>query len=228
MAGVNHSRRRGRPKRGDGGPELSKGRILAAAADAFARDGYGGARVNDIARRAKTNKRMLYHYFGGKEGLYTAVLEHAYAAFRTAERKLRIDNLPPEEGLRRLVEFTFDYCSENPRFIALLNNENLYRGRHVRGSKQVRALYPPLIESIRKLLARGRASGRFRDGVDPLRLYISIASLGYFYFSNLHTLSAAFDRDFSAPGERRAQRRHVVDLVLASLRLDTAPQAVKK
>jgi TetR/AcrR family transcriptional regulator len=171
---------------------------------------------------------MLYHYFGGKEGLYTAVLEDAYAAFRAEERKLSIDDLMPEHGLRRLVEFTFDYCSENPRFIALLNNENLYRGRHVRESGQVRALYPPLIESIRKLLARGRETRRFRNGIDPLRLYISIAALGYFYFSNLHTLSAAFDRDFSAPAERRAQRRHVVDLVLASLRLDTAPRAGRK
>lgn len=228
MAGVNRSRRRGRPRRGDGGPELSKLRILRAAADAFARDGFGGARINEIARSAGTNKRMLYHYFGGKEGLYTAVLEAAYAAFRAAERKLSIDDLPPDRGLRRLVEFTFDYCAENPQFIALLNNANLYRGRHVRNSSQVRTLYPPLIDSIRRLLARGRAAGTFRNGVDPLRLYISIAALGYFYFSNLHTLSAALDRDLSAAVERRAQRRHVVDLVLQSLRLDRRAQAAEK
>jgi TetR/AcrR family transcriptional regulator len=227
MAGVNRSRRRGRPRRGDGGPELSKRRILTAAADAFARDGFGGARINEIARRAGTNKRMLYHYFGGKEGLYTAVLEAAYAAFRAAERKLSIDNLSPERGLRRLIEFTFDYCAENPEFIALLNNANLYRGRHVRSS-QVRALYPPLIDSIRRLLARGRSAGTFRNGVDPLRLYISIAALGYFYFSNVHTLSAALDRDLSAAAERRAQRRHVVDLVLQSLRLDRRGAAARK
>jgi TetR/AcrR family transcriptional regulator len=228
MAGVNRSRRRGRPKRGDGGPELSKRRILEAAADAFARDGYGGARINAIARRAGTNKRMLYHYFGGKEGLYTAVLEATYAAFRAAERKLSIDDLPPERGLRRLIEFTFDYCAENPDFIALLNNANLYHGRHVRSSAQVRALYLPLIGSIRRLLARGRTNGTFRNGVDPLRLYISIAALGYFYFSNVHTLSAALDRDLSAISERRAQRRHVVDLVLHSLRLDRRATATEK
>lgn len=228
MAGVNHSRRRGRPRRGDGGPAVSKRRILVAATEAFARDGYGGARINDIARRASTNKRMLYHYFGGKEGLYAAVLENAYADFRAAERQLSIDDLSPETGLRRLVEFTFDYCAENPRFIALLNNENLYRGRHVRGSAQVRTLFPPLIESIRALLARGRAERRFRGGVDALRLYISIAALGYFYFSNLHTLSAVMNRDLSAPRERSAQRRHVVDLVLSALRLDRRAKPVKK
>jgi TetR/AcrR family transcriptional regulator len=227
MAGVNRSRRRGRPRRGDGGPELSKKSILTAAASAFASDGFGGARINEIARRAGTNKRMLYHYFGGKEGLYTAVLEAAYAAFRAAERKLSIEDLSPERGLRRLIEFTFDYCAENPDFIALLNNANLYRGRHVRAS-QVPALFPPLIDSIRRLLVRGRAAGTFRNGVDPLRLYISIAALGYFYFSNVHTLSAVLGRDLSAAAERRAQRRHVVDLVLQSLRLDRRAATARK
>ena len=108
------------------------------------------------------------------------MLEAAYAAFRAAERKLSIDNLSPERGLRRLIEFTFDYCAENPEFIALLNNANLL-SRPARALLQVRALYPPLIDSIRRLLARGRTAGTFRNGVDPLRLYISIAALGYFY-----------------------------------------------
>jgi TetR/AcrR family transcriptional regulator len=221
MAGVNRPRRRGRPKRGSGGPELSKPRILAAATAEFAGNGFGGARINEIARRAGTNKRMLYHYFGGKEGLYVAVLEEAYGAFRSAERKLSIDNLPPKTGMRRLMEFTFDYCAENPRFIALLNNENLYRGRHVRKSARVRALYSPLIDTIARLLKRGHKSGVFRNGIDPVRLYISVASLAYFYFSNVHTLSAAFGRRFAGAAERSAHRRHVVDLLLNALRLDS-------
>ena len=228
MAGVNRSRRRGRPRRGTGGPELSKPRILTAATAEFAENGFGGARINEIARRAGTNKRMLYHYFGGKDGLYVAVLEAAYGAFRTAERKLSIDDLPPDAAMRRLMEFTFDYCAGNPRFIALLNNENLYRGRHVRKSARVRALYSPLIETIARLLARGHEAGLFRNGIDPVRLYISVASLAYFYFSNMHTLSAAFGRRFSAPAERDAHRRHVVDLLLNSLRLDTGAAIARK
>jgi AcrR family transcriptional regulator len=220
MAGVNRSRRRGRPKRGTGGPELSKPRILAAATAEFAQNGFGGARINEIARRADTNKRMLYHYFGGKEGLYVAVLEAAYGAFRGAERKLSIDDLAPETGMRRLVEFTFDYCADNPRFIALLNNENLYRGRHVKKSPRVRELYSPLIDTVRRLLARGHTAGIFRNGVDPVRLYISVAALAYFYFSNVYTLSTALGRDFNAAAEREAHRRHVVDLVLSALRHD--------
>jgi TetR/AcrR family transcriptional regulator len=228
MAAVNRSRRRGRPKRGTGGPELSKPRILTAATAEFAQNGFGGARINEIARRADTNKRMLYHYFGGKEGLYVAVLEEAYGAFRAAERKLSIDDLAPDAGMRRLVEFTFDYCAENPRFIALLNNENLYRGRHVRKSARVRALYSPLIDSIAQLLKRGHETGAFRNGIDPMRLYISIAALAYFYFSNVHTLSAAFGRDFTAAAERAAHRRHVVDLLLNALRLDTTAAMARK
>jgi TetR/AcrR family transcriptional regulator len=228
MGGVNRSRRRGRPRRGTGGPELSKQRILDAATAEFAQNGFGGARINEIARRADTNKRMLYHYFGGKDGLYVAVLEDAYGAFRMAERKLSIDDLAPDEGVRRLVEFTFDYCAENPRFIALLNNENLYRGRHVRKSARVRSLYSPLIETIERLLERGSKDGTFRNGIDPVRFYISVASLAYFYFSNVHTLSAAFGRDFTAAAERKAQRRHVVDLVLSALRLDRGGRLARK
>jgi TetR/AcrR family transcriptional regulator len=228
MAGVNRSHRRGRPRRGTGGPELSKPRILNAATAEFAENGFGGARINEIARRAGTNKRMLYHYFGGKEGLYVAVLEAAYSAFRAAERKLSIDDLPPEAGMRRLMEFTFDYCARNPRFIALLNNENLYRGRHVRKSARVRALYSPLIETIAQLLARGHSAGLFRNGIDPVRLYISVASLAYFYFSNVYTLSTAFGRRFTASAERSAHRKHVVEMLLNSLRLDTNSTIAEK
>jgi TetR/AcrR family transcriptional regulator len=228
MTGVNRPRRRGRPKLGTGGPERSKLRILAAAASEFARNGFGGARINEIARRADTNKRMLYHYFGGKEELYGAVLEDAYAAFRAAERKLSIDDLPPQAAMRRLVEFTFDYCAGNPRFIALLNNENLYRGRHVKKSARVRELYSPLIDTVVLLLARGHEAGVFRNGIEPMRLYISIASLAYFYFSNVHTLSAVFGRKFAASAECSAYRRHVVDLVLNALRLDSGAATARK
>jgi TetR/AcrR family transcriptional regulator len=221
MPEVNRPRRRGRPPRGTGGPEARKQRILAAATAEFARHGTSGARINEIARRADTNKRMIYHYFGGKDGLYTAVLESTYGAFRAAERKLNIGDLPPERGMQRLVEFTFDYCAKNPTLIALLNDENLHRGRHIARSSQVRQLYSPLIETIEGLLERGARLRLFRNGIDPVRLYISIAALAYFYFSNIHTLSTVFGRDFRTAAQQRQHRRHVVDLVLGSLRLDS-------
>ena len=76
--------------------EQTRRRILDAAKAEFARKGLGGARVDEIAARSKSNKRMIYHYFGSKEKLFTAVLEMAYSDIRMAERKLKLDELAPE------------------------------------------------------------------------------------------------------------------------------------
>jgi hypothetical protein len=119
--------------------------------------------------------------------------------------------------MRALVEFTFDYFTHNPTFITLLNSENLHRARHLKESRRIRAMHSPLIALIDGVLARGVAAGEMRDGVDPMQLYISIAGLGYFYHSNIHTLSTIFARDFASEGERMKRRAHMVDVVLGYL-----------
>lgn len=198
--------------------EKSRERILRAATAEFARRGLGGARVERIAARAGANKRMLYYYFGNKEALFLAVLEAAYANIRNAERALRLEDTEPEVAIRRLVEFTWNYYFEHPEFITLLNSENLHRGRHIRRSKRVAAMHSPLVAMIRDVLRRGARTGRFRDGVDPVQLYISIAALGYFYISNRYTLSAIFRRELMSPRHRAERLRHMTDLVLGYLR----------
>src|SRR4029453_2197203 len=155
--------------------------ILAAATQEFARYGLGGARVDRIAARARTNKRMLYYYFGNKETLFLAVLEGVYARIRAAEKDLKLLDVAPTEGVRRLIEFTWDYYLAHPEFLTLLNSENLHRARHLKRSRGVGAMTPPLIETLAEVLARGRRRGDFRRGVDALQLYISIAALSYFY-----------------------------------------------
>ena len=192
--------------------------ILAAALVEFTGKGLDGARVDEIARRAGANKRMIYHYFGGKEDLFVAVLERTYADIRTAERELHLEDLDPAGAMRALVTFSFDYFQRNPHFIRLLNNENLHGARHVKGSARIRDLHPPLISMIAHILERGRASGTFRPGVDPVQLYISIAALGYFYFSNAATLSAIFGRDLLEHEAVEQRRRHAVEVVLSYLR----------
>ena len=97
-------------------PEATRRRILIAARQEFARKGLAGARVDLIARRAKANKQLLYHYFGGKDGLYLAVLEAAYGDIREAEAALELEHLDPVAALRRLVEFTWEYYLKNPDF----------------------------------------------------------------------------------------------------------------
>ena len=193
-------------------------KILEAAIEEFARFGLGGARVDRIARRAGANKRMLYYYFGDKDGLFLAALEDRYAHIRNAEGELDLEDSDPREALKRLVEFTWKYHLEHPEFMTLLNSENLHQGRHVRRSKRVRELHSPLVGTLRGILRRGESEGLFRKGVDPVQLYISIAGEGYFYLSNRYTLSRIFDRDLMAPRALAGRSRHITQMILNALR----------
>jgi AcrR family transcriptional regulator len=210
-------RRRGQAAPRTRDPEGTRARILDAATQEFARSGLGGARVDRIAERAGANKRMLYYYFGDKDGLFLAVLEHAYEGIRSAELALHLLDVPPVEGVRRLVEFTWRYYLDHPEFLTLLNSENLHRAQHLKRSKNIRATNSPLIATLAEILRRGAAAGTFRTGVDALQLYISIAGLAYFFLSNNHTLSQVFDRDLAAPAARAERLAHMTTLVTAFL-----------
>jgi TetR/AcrR family transcriptional regulator len=198
-------------------PERTSAAILEAATQEFAQKGHAGARVDAIARRAKINKRMLYHYFGDKDGLYLAVLERSYAAIRSAETGLDLTHREPIEGMRRLILFTWGYYLEHPEFLAILATENQHRARFVKQSDRIVQLNSPLIEALREVLAHGAAEGIFRADVDPVDLYISIAALGAFSLSNRWTLSTIFRRDLMSDTALDNWGEHIVKTILASL-----------
>src|SRR5215813_10975299 len=204
------------PQRRD--PARTRQKLLVAARREFAQAGLAGARVDEIAARAGVNKQLVYHYFGDKDALYLAVLECVYEEIRAQERKLNLEGLPPETAIRQLIESSFDHLAAHPDFILLLNDENRGGARHVRGSRKLEAMHSPLVSMVGKILKQGVREGIFRRGINPVHLYISIAGLSYFYFSNGPTLSAIFGTDLTSPAQRRARRRHVVDLVMHSLR----------
>jgi len=209
------------PRNGTGAsrdPSRTQASILAAATAEFTAKGLNGARVDEIARRAGVNKRMIYHYFGGKEGLYLAALEATYAAIRTAEIGLHLADKDPVEGMRELMLFTWHYFIEHPEFLSMLGTENLHRAAYLKKSKKIRDLHSPLIGMIADLLERGAKQKVFKRGVDPVELYISIAGLGWFYMSNRHTLSTIFGRDLTARDALDVRGRHIVEVVLAYLR----------
>ena len=199
-------------------PVKNRERILGAALAEFSRHGLGGARVDRIAARARANKRMLYYYFGSKDDLFLAVLEASYAQIRSAERALDLEHLDPRAALERLVEFTWEYLLAHPEFTALLNSENLHKGRHVARSRRVRELHSPLVEMLRGILKRGAQRGLFRRGVDPAQLYISIAGEGYFYLSNRYTLSRIFGRDLMTKAALATRARHNRRMILDAVR----------
>ena len=173
--------------------------------------------MDEIAALAGVNKQLVYHYFGSKDGLYVAVLEEAYHEIRQREQELDLSELPPREAMRRLVEFSFDYLDEHRDFVALLADENTHGGHHMAGSRTLADLNRPIIDLMRATLERGAESGDFRDGLDPLQVYISVAGLAYFYFANIHTLSRIFDGDLARRSAIAARRAHVVDFALAAV-----------
>ena len=174
--------------------------------------------MDRIAARAGANKRMLYYYYGNKEDLFLAVLEASYARIRNAEESLHLRDLPPEEGIRKLVEFTWRYYLNHPEFLTLLNSENLHQARHIKRSGWIAAMHSSFVEMLGEILVRGARAGKFRRGVDPVQLYISIAALGYFYLSNRYTLSTIFRRQLLAPRHQAERLKHMTALVLGYLR----------
>jgi TetR/AcrR family transcriptional regulator len=192
--------------------------ILAAALNEFAASGFSGGRVDRIAERAGVNKGMIYHHYGSKEGLFLAVLEHAYERARSSELKLHLDELPPAEAMARLVEFTFDSFAKDRSFIKLLNDENLHAAVHLKQSRRIAEMHSPLLANMRKILAAGSTQGVFRSDLDPMQTWISIAAVSYFYFSNIYTLSTIFRRDFDTRQAHALRRQHVVDLILSALK----------
>jgi AcrR family transcriptional regulator len=180
---------------------------LSAATDEFAANGYSGARVDAICRAAQANPRMIYHYFGDKDGLYVAVLGQVLSELRSEELKLAVDHTPPMQGMIELFQFIHAHFHRRPQLISLLTGENLLRARFLRRSIKAPIVSSPLIDLIAQLLERGLRQGVFRSGIDPLRLYVMMVALSYFHRSNAFTLSVIFRTDLSAQDWQDRYRR---------------------
>ncbi|MEU3862286.1 TetR/AcrR family transcriptional regulator [Streptomyces sp. NPDC028722] len=209
----------GRPR----DPARTRAEILDVATREFARAGYDGARVDEIAARTRTTKRMIYYYFGGKEQLFTAVLERAYGLIRDAEQQLDVEHLDPVAAIRRLAELTFDHCERHPDFVRLVGIENVQGAGHLAASGRLGRTGSPVLDVIRRVLAAGRDSGVFRTGVDAVDLYAVITSFCFFRVANRHTFGTLFGRDLMDPAQRAHHRAMLSDMVIAYLRAERTP-----
>jgi len=205
-------------RKSDGRADATRRRILEAALAEFAQKGLAGARVDEIALQANANKRMIYAYYVSKEDLWLTVLERAYTAKRDEERALDVEALPPREAMAKLVAFNLRYTAAHPEFVALLNEENLNHAAHLRRSTEVKALYTPLLETLRAVLTRGEAEGVFRRGVDPMQLYVTLVGIGHFYIANRHTLSTIFGSGLTTRKALAAREAHCIEVILGYLR----------
>jgi AcrR family transcriptional regulator len=214
-----------KPKQRPRNADATRKRILEAARTEFARLGLGGARVDAIAARAKANKRMIYHYFGNKEQLFTAVLDAAYTDIRMTERALELEKLDPVEAIIRLVRFTWDYYLAHPEFLTFVNSENLHKARHLKHSVAIRALSRTFVGMMKALLDRGVAKGVFRPGIDPVQLNITIAAIGYYYITNRFTGAIVFERDLMT---KPALAERLAFNTVTVLRLVCTPKTLAK
>jgi AcrR family transcriptional regulator len=197
--------------------DRTRAEILEIAQREFARHGYAGARVDEIAALMRTTKRMIYYYFGGKENLYVAVLEKAYREVRSLESTIDVQHLAPVEAIRTLAELTFDHHEAHPDFIKLVSIENIHQAEHLRKSEALVNLGAPVAELISQILAAGRAGGDFTTGADAIDVHMMISSFCFFRIANQHTFGALFGRDLTAPEHRDRHRRMIGEMVVAYL-----------
>jgi AcrR family transcriptional regulator len=217
------NRRIGRPRHNGGEAPQTRERILRCAIREFAQQGFRGGRVERIVDDAKVNLRLIYHYFGGKEELYLACLERIFVEMRRAEQALELGALPPVEGMRKLIDFTFDHLSSHPEFIGLVRSENQLGLKGVLGrSRLVPSLTAPLLVVIEDLLERGRREGVFRKDVDAVQFFVTLQALGVVHLANRSTLSAILSTDLADPAWLKARRRHGHEVLFAYLRPTTA------
>jgi TetR/AcrR family transcriptional regulator len=200
------------------GAAATREKILRNATQEFTARGYAGARIEAIATHSGVAKGLVFHHFVSKRELYVSVMERLYQTLRERQNETSLVGLAPEEGVRRLVLDTFRSFRELPEIVGLMNEENLHRGEHIKGSKTIPALYNPLIAAIEHLLNEGQAAGILRSDVDPVALYIALSGVGYFYFANRFTLGTVFQINLLAPERVAAYENLIVEMVLAYLR----------
>jgi AcrR family transcriptional regulator len=191
--------------------------ILDVAADEFAERGYNGARVDEIAARTRTTKRMIYYYFGGKKQLYMAVLERAYARIRAAEQAVQVDHLDPVTAIRRLAEITFDHHEAHPEFIRLVSIENIHHADHIAQLPGLVDLSMPVVRLLDGILKRGRDTGVVRTDVDAIDVHMMISAYCFFRVANRHTFGALFGRDLVDPARRDQYRGMLGDMIVRYL-----------
>jgi AcrR family transcriptional regulator len=191
----------------------SRANILEVAMREFSEKGLSGARVDDIAERTNTSKRMIYYWYRSKIGLYRAVLESCYSHIRKIDTSLDLEALPPTEALRELVRVTFDYHNTHPDFVRIVMNENIHHGAHIGQVSSIKNRSRVIIAMMQRLIDRGISAGKFRSDIDAVELHMSISALCFFNVSNRYTFARIFHRDFDSPGAVKARREVVVEMI---------------
>jgi TetR/AcrR family transcriptional regulator len=191
-------------------PKLSNDRalrIIGAAREEFARRGFAGARVEQIARRAGVNKQLLFYYFHSKRGLFQAVLAQSASELESALAGLAFPPGGPLERLRLTLQAQFEFLAHHPQIVALL-------GQGTRSG----AAFAPAINRLVVLLAEGQGRGQVRDDLDPHLAAAQALILMVGYLSMEAVVAASARPLGDEPALRERWREAAVDLVVNGVR----------
>lgn len=196
--------------------DITRQKIFEAAEAEFSDKGLYGARVDTIAELSGANKRMIYQYYGSKEGLYTAVLREVYERLATLEVSLLHDEGDCKEAIRKLVLMYFDFLKNNPTFVKMVMWENLCSATHF-NEADIHNVKDTAIDALKNLIRRGKNEGVFRQDADESQLILSFHTFCFPYFSNMHTLSLLLNMDMSTQESMKARAEFIADTILNML-----------
>jgi TetR/AcrR family transcriptional regulator len=170
--------------------------ILKAAEAEFSQKGLFGTRVDEIAKTAGINKRMIYEYFGCKVDLYRKVLQVAYHRIGSVGQTLIQPQDSYTDAIRKVVSFYFEYLDANPAYVNLILWENLNRGEFIAEIDPPDIRQPMLIQ-LREVLERDKKDGLIRQDIDTDQILITLLTSTFAYFSNRYTLSKLMQFDLT-------------------------------
>jgi AcrR family transcriptional regulator len=179
---------------------------------------FAGARIDEIAAKTKTSKRMIYYYFGDKDGLYLAALESAYARVRAGESDLDIDHMKAEEAMEALVRFIFDHHRSNPDLIRMVMNENVNHANYLKKSEFIRDLNLTSMRRLQRVLSMGQQEGVFRQEIDPVFLHWQIQAQCFYNVANRPSFSTKFGPELFTDEGQKQMVDNIVESTLRFLR----------
>ncbi|MFV0337340.1 MAG: TetR/AcrR family transcriptional regulator [Chthoniobacterales bacterium] len=168
--------------------------LLAVALEMFSQHGFEGVSVDELVQRAHTTKRMVYHYFGSKLGLYREALEEVYRKLTEVEVDIFREEPPMSVAIEELLRAYFYFLQENTDLIRILLWENLQGGKNL-PSIDKKITKAPVLEALERAIRRGQKQGEIRRDIDSQHLLIHLIGLCLVYFSNRHTLSLSVGVD---------------------------------
>jgi AcrR family transcriptional regulator len=199
-------------------PSETLRRIFDAARSEFAERGLEGARVGNIARRARVTAQLVHHYFGSKEKLYSVVLEDAAAAQILELISIDYDSMSPVAALRHYMLIVFEqYCKDTTR-LSLILDQSLLAGAQITERSRRQSLAPRLIDQFDRILKRGAGAGSFRPGLDAEKILSVAFLISAGWLMNRTMISAFLRVDLQNEAAVESWKKFSTDLLISALR----------